>query len=127
MVKSARRGRHLVRSKNGVDDKGKRIHYTENEGLPSSRDGGTGRRSGLKIRRYLVPWGFNSPSRHHFSDSKTLKLCLTSSSLFEEFYGGGSLVMCGRGVSEFMVAHAEGVVGEARGSKLNAPPMVSER
>jgi hypothetical protein len=21
---------------------------------------------GLKIRRYLVPWGFNSPSRHHF-------------------------------------------------------------
>jgi hypothetical protein len=29
-----------------------------------SRDGGTGRRSGLKIRRYLVPWGFNSPSRH---------------------------------------------------------------
>ena len=28
------------------------------------RDGGTGRRSGLKIRRYLVPWGFNSPSRH---------------------------------------------------------------
>ena len=30
-----------------------------------SRDGGTGRRSGLKIRRYLVPWGFDSPSRHH--------------------------------------------------------------
>ena len=29
-----------------------------------SRDGGTGRRSGLKIRRYLVPWGFDSPSRH---------------------------------------------------------------
>jgi hypothetical protein len=29
------------------------------------RDGGTGRRSGLKIRRYLVPWGFDSPSRHH--------------------------------------------------------------
>ena len=28
------------------------------------RDGGTGRRSGLKIRRYLVPWGFDSPSRH---------------------------------------------------------------
>ena len=22
-------------------------------------------KSGLKIRRYLVPWGFNSPSRHH--------------------------------------------------------------
>ena len=36
-----------------------------NLGLTSpSRDGGTGRRSGLKIRRYLVPWGFNSPSRH---------------------------------------------------------------
>jgi hypothetical protein len=32
---------------------------------PRGRDGGTGRRSGLKIRRYLVPWGFNSPSRHH--------------------------------------------------------------
>src|SRR5215472_2895341 len=28
------------------------------------RDGGTGRRSGLKIRRYSVPWGFDSPSRH---------------------------------------------------------------
>ena len=28
------------------------------------RDGGTGRRSGLKIRRCLAPWGFNSPSRH---------------------------------------------------------------
>ncbi len=24
----------------------------------------TGRRSGLKIRLYLVPWGFDSPSRH---------------------------------------------------------------
>lgn len=37
--------------------------------MPSfSRDGGTGRRSGLKIRRCLAPWGFNSPSRHqHFS------------------------------------------------------------
>jgi hypothetical protein len=30
-----------------------------------SRDGGTGRRSGLKIRRALRPWGFDSPSRHH--------------------------------------------------------------
>ena len=29
-----------------------------------SRDGGTGRRSGLKIRRCLALWGFNSPSRH---------------------------------------------------------------
>ena len=34
------------------------------ERLPLSRDGGTGRRSGLKIRRCLAPWGFNSPSRH---------------------------------------------------------------
>ncbi len=32
-----------------------------------SRDGGTGRRSGLKIRRYLVPWGFDSPSRHQLA------------------------------------------------------------
>ena len=31
--------------------------------LPS-RDGGTGRRSGLKIRRPLRPWGFDPPSRH---------------------------------------------------------------
>jgi hypothetical protein len=23
---------------------------------------------GLKIRRYLVPWGFNSPSRHQLSN-----------------------------------------------------------
>ncbi len=29
------------------------------------RDGGTGRRSGLKIRRYLVPCRFDSCSRHH--------------------------------------------------------------
>ena len=29
-----------------------------------SRDGGTGRRSGLKIRRPLRPWGFDPPSRH---------------------------------------------------------------
>ena len=34
------------------------------------RDGGTGRRSGLKIRRYLVPWGFNSPSRHQANSSR---------------------------------------------------------
>jgi hypothetical protein len=34
------------------------------------RDGGTGRRSGLKIRRYLVPWGFDSPSRHHRNHEK---------------------------------------------------------
>ena len=30
-----------------------------------SRDGGTGRRSGLKIRRPLRSWGFDPPSRHH--------------------------------------------------------------
>src|SRR6185437_15685209 len=30
----------------------------------ASRDGGTGRRSGLKIRRPLRPWGFDPPSRH---------------------------------------------------------------
>ena len=30
----------------------------------SSRDGGTGRRSGLKIRRPLRSWGFDPPSRH---------------------------------------------------------------
>ena len=28
------------------------------------RDGGTGRRSGLKIRRPLRSWGFDPPSRH---------------------------------------------------------------
>src|SRR6185437_5516967 len=28
------------------------------------RDGGTGRRSGLKIRRLLRSWGFDPPSRH---------------------------------------------------------------
>ena len=32
--------------------------------LKTSRDGGTGRRSGLKIRRPLRPWGFDPPSRH---------------------------------------------------------------
>ena len=31
---------------------------------PSGRDGGTGRRSGLKIRRPLRSWGFDPPSRH---------------------------------------------------------------
>lgn len=31
---------------------------------PLSRDGGTGRRSGLKIRRPLRSWGFDPPSRH---------------------------------------------------------------
>src|SRR5579864_7970026 len=41
----------------------------EREAVESStstkcRDGGTGRRSGLKIRRTTNPWGFNSPSRH---------------------------------------------------------------
>src|SRR5437660_12920034 len=36
------------------------------------REGGTGRRSGLKIRRYLVPWGFDSPSRHQPFDSTLL-------------------------------------------------------
>ena len=35
------------------------------------RDGGTGRRSGLKIRRYLVPWGFDSPSRHQHKSMKS--------------------------------------------------------
>jgi hypothetical protein len=28
---------------------------------------------GLKIRRYLVPWGFDSPSRHHLRDLKFLQ------------------------------------------------------
>jgi hypothetical protein len=32
--------------------------------IAASRDGGTGRRSGLKIRRASRPWGFDSPSRH---------------------------------------------------------------
>src|SRR5579864_8493960 len=27
---------------------------------------------GLKIRRYLVPWGFDSPSRHQLLDSTLL-------------------------------------------------------
>ena len=34
------------------------------------RDGGTGRRSGLKIRRPLRPWGFDPPSRHQTSSLK---------------------------------------------------------
>ena len=33
-------------------------------GMSPSRDGGTGRRSGLKIRRPLRSWGFDPPSRH---------------------------------------------------------------
>src|SRR3954453_17916671 len=40
--------------------------------FPKSRDGGTGRRSGLKIRRCLALWGFNSPSRHHHSNKSIL-------------------------------------------------------
>ena len=39
-----------------------------------SRDGGTGRRSGLKIRRYLVPWGFDSPSRHQPKSAQNERL-----------------------------------------------------
>ena len=31
---------------------------------PQRRDGGTGRRSGLKIRRDNLSWGFDPPSRH---------------------------------------------------------------
>jgi hypothetical protein len=31
------------------------------------RDGGTGRRSGLKIRRPLRSWGFDPPSRHQLT------------------------------------------------------------
>ena len=40
--------------------------------LPKSRDGGTGRRSGLKIRRSLRSWGFDPPSRHQ--QNKKLRL-----------------------------------------------------
>ena len=39
-----------------------------------SRDGGTGRRSGLKIRRPLRSWGFDPPSRHHSNIFKTYDL-----------------------------------------------------
>ena len=39
-----------------------------------SRDGGTGRRSGLKIRRPLRSWGFDPPSRHQ--QNKELRLNL---------------------------------------------------
>src|ERR1700674_472388 len=46
----------------------------------AGRDGGTGRRSGLKIRRYLVPWGFNSPSRHHVNSSRSVTYCTFPSS-----------------------------------------------
>ena len=42
------------------------------------RDGGTGRRSGLKIRRYLVPWGFDSPSRHQDSQGSYFDFDLDS-------------------------------------------------
>jgi hypothetical protein len=44
-----------------------------------SRDGGTGRRSGLKIRRCLALWGFNSPSRHHDSNKSIFIDCVWSS------------------------------------------------
>ena len=41
------------------------VKYAVKSGTSTKcRDGGTGRRSGLKIRRYFVPWGFDSPSRH---------------------------------------------------------------
>jgi integrase/recombinase XerD len=142
----------------------------------------------------LVPWGFDSPSRHHFLDSKTLNLITEGilspsyrlshacrvvgrreptvanrkASIWTYKRVGGKWKYCkplvGRnnkikpepGVAyylryrdgaklvwqkcasaadaenarrrqeAFMVAHAEGVVGETRGSKLNAPPMVSD-
>ncbi len=44
--------------------------------IPTSRDGGTGRRSGLKIRRPLRSWGFDPPSRHQ--QNKELKIELAS-------------------------------------------------
>ncbi len=44
--------------------------------LSSSRDGGTGRRSGLKIRRPLRSWGFDPPSRHHNYKEFTVILAL---------------------------------------------------
>src|SRR5579864_9776702 len=56
----------------------------EREAVKSStstkcRDGGTGRRSGLKIRRYLVPWGFDSPSRHQAQSPQNTRLVGASS------------------------------------------------
>jgi hypothetical protein len=52
------------------DYKGLFGRYSNERLVPLSRDGGTGRRSGLKIRRCLAPWGFNSPSRHQYSEDK---------------------------------------------------------
>src|SRR5271155_4916233 len=51
-----------------------------------SRDGGTGRRSGLKIRRYLVSWGFDSPSRHQRKRCRFMRL--SSSGCFGRLFFG---------------------------------------
>src|SRR5215472_8105094 len=50
--------------KTGHGARSKPVRYFD---LPTNpgRDGGTGRRSGLKIRRPLRSWGFDPPSRHH--------------------------------------------------------------
>src|SRR6516164_8949450 len=58
---------------------------------PRRRDGETGRRSGLKIRRSLGPWGFKSPSRHQFTLS-----CFNPKSFFGKLK---RLFTCG-GLSE---------------------------
>ena len=52
----------------------------------TGRDGGTGRRSGLKIRRPLRSWGFDPPSRHQ--DSKRLIVKTTSPAREVIFVGG---------------------------------------
>jgi hypothetical protein len=53
------------------------------------RDGGTGRRSGLKIRRPLRPWGFDPPSRHH----KVNRLCSSKRILWDGLYFPMAVVM----------------------------------
>ena len=50
-------------ARQSVADKARPMRYLGAEPLPG-RDGGTGRRSGLKIRRPLRSWGFDPPSRH---------------------------------------------------------------
>ena len=69
-------------------------HAVKSSTSTKCRDGGTGRRSGLKIRRYLVPWGFDSPSRHqpqpihqrlvrnHVSRQSLIGYCTTLGAVF---------------------------------------------
>ena len=64
---NGQRGALAAAGLTGIALPAKAVRYFLGSPTPS-RDGGTGRRSGLKIRRPLRSWGFDPPSRHQLTD-----------------------------------------------------------